>query len=395
MSPKITEEGLRAIMEPGQTFEVRILHVQRYSGGGRKAVAGGYFDDPATAARAVQQFDKQFPVSGGAYVTFNALNPAVMARCPNRIEFLESSASNSDFIRRRFLMIDIDPDRPSGIPSSDAELDLARRSAGIIYHNLKETWGFPVSVRSGNGIHLLYPVDCGLSEDDGLISACLKRVSQESKAWGCQGVSIGCECHDLARHTKLPGTMSRKGGEMPAQGRVHREAFVSDAPSEPRSPIPRSVLEAFAKPVLDAEEAKRLQMRSHQPQLTGEREQINVGDWLAKFGIEVYGKKPWHGGTMHLLKNCPWKGREPTAFVVEMPEGRIFAGCRHAECTQNGCGWFELRDLFEPGWREARKSQPWFGSEIINERRRKELRLMFREEWWLFKDEIRDSGGRR
>ena len=68
-------------------------------------------------------------------------------------------------IRRRWLPIDIDPVRISGVSSSDSEHESALSLARTIRSWLTDNgWPDPVIADSGNGAHLLYAID--LPNDD-------------------------------------------------------------------------------------------------------------------------------------------------------------------------------------------------------------------------------------
>ena len=61
------------------------------------------------------------------------------------------------------------------------------------------------------------------------------------------------------------------------------------------------------------------------------------------------------GGRRWILSPCPWNPDEhndTAAFVVQLKDGGIDAGCHHAGCADKD--WHALRDLVEPDWREHR-----------------------------------------
>ena len=86
-------------------------------------------------------------------------------------------ATDKDVIRRRWFLIDADPVRPAKISSTDAE---KAQSLGVVmkvHEHLRERgWPIPVLADSGNGHHLLYPVD--LPPDDGeIVKRCLQALA--------------------------------------------------------------------------------------------------------------------------------------------------------------------------------------------------------------------------
>jgi len=141
------------LMDHGSVAELRIPKA------GRHGTISGYFNDPAALARAAVQLNAaQLP---GIYITLNPCNPALLARAVNRIRYrADLTTQDQDILRRRWLLIDCDPVRPSGISSSDQEHGRAIATACGIWDDLRSIgWPDPVVCDSGNGAHLLYRLD--------------------------------------------------------------------------------------------------------------------------------------------------------------------------------------------------------------------------------------------
>ena len=87
----------------------------------------------------------------GIYVTLNEVNPALLSRRANRIKMRlgkkDSTTSDADILRRRWLPIDIDPLRPSGVSSTDVEHGLALAKADEVARSIAGL-GFPDPVRA-------------------------------------------------------------------------------------------------------------------------------------------------------------------------------------------------------------------------------------------------------
>jgi hypothetical protein len=105
---------LSLLHAPGDVFEIRILKHGKY-----KFTASGYFEDVDAATAAVSRWDRKASI----YVTLNPINPSLLARAVNRIvERADATTADADVLRRRWLFLDLDAVRPSGISSTDAEL---------------------------------------------------------------------------------------------------------------------------------------------------------------------------------------------------------------------------------------------------------------------------------
>ena len=172
------EETIRAlgvIQKPGQVTELRALGVStpNYR---RPHTVSGYYDDPKALARDAMHLS---PDSKGVYFVPNDVNPALLAPSSNRVRAVnqEPLTSDGDIILRRWLPVDIDATRPSGISSTDVEHDAAIDKARQIRAALAERgWPQPILADSGNGAHLLYRVHLP-SDDGGLVQRILQGLS--------------------------------------------------------------------------------------------------------------------------------------------------------------------------------------------------------------------------
>ena len=214
--------AIRLLSAPGQIIEVRAIT--------EDGVASGYFDSPEKLAEKVEALEGLSTVQG-IYVTLNPVNPALLSRRANRIKMRlgkkDATTADSDIIRRQWLPVDIDPVRPSGVSSTNAEHDAAIATARRVAEYLAGL-GFPVPVLadSGNGAHLLYSID--LPNDDAsrlLVKRCLevlKTLFSDDRA------TIDTANFNAGRIWKLYGTMSRKGDN--TEDRPHRRSRVLAAP---------------------------------------------------------------------------------------------------------------------------------------------------------------------
>lgn len=338
-----TFNALQLLAPAGGVFEVRAL-------GDR--TASGYFDADhlEQAAKAIEALDAAGTYSG-IYVTLNPVNPALLSRRSNRIEtrlgLKEATTADADIIRRQWFPVDIDPVRPSGISSSDAEHAAALEVAGNVAGFLSEFFGFPAPVRcdSGNGGHLLYRID--LPDDDesrSLIERCLKALGaafDRSPTEDRPGVEIDQTTFNAARIWKLYGTVARKGDN--TSERPHRRARIIEAP-EVIEVVPRETLERLA--ALAPEEEPR-----QAPRPRSSRSGPDLDEWLKEYGASLppYRAKNKPGfRSFYVFDVCPWdpSHRDRSAFMGQFNHGPPFAGCHHNGCSGNE--WKDLRALVEP-----------------------------------------------
>lgn len=329
--------ALALLVEPGQLVELRALKVRTQPADPYPRTVSGYFTDheqlAVTAAR--------IHGAEGVYVTMNPVDPALQARAANRARPCgkgDATTSDSDIVCRRFLFLDFDAVRPSGISATEAEKSAVAERAERVRHDLvARGWPEPLVADSGNGVHLLFRV--ALSTDDGGL---LERVVQAISArYSDAAVSIDTSTANPAHLIPLYGTLKAKGDS--TDDRPHRQCKILKVPAE-LNVVPAGVLESMARL---APSADRLAL----PHMRGRS--MEIGEWLKRHGLEVRkGPLPWQGGQRWELRSCPWneEHNRGEAFVVQLPSGAVAAGCHHASCTW---GWPDLRERFE-----APRAQP-------------------------------------
>lgn len=373
------KKGLSVVLDEGQVFEIRVLNAKR-NGSAVSLTASGTFDNLEKAIRSVSEIAKDVD-SASFFYTVNPLNPSAMSRRPNYIDFCDKSdhlASDLDVIERRWILFDLDPVRAAGVPSSDDELEEAKKAGRELFSALKEQLSEPLIFVSGNGIHAMLKTSIPVSDGDCLVKRCLESaaniVSQKTNL-----VQVDRKVCNLARIWRLPGSMSAKGCEYPPQKRFYRKAELLYAPKSLQA-VSRERLEAFAGP------AKTEAPRRSETALATPREVFYPEDWLRSHGIAISHTKPWHDATAYVLEQCPFSSshRSPDSMLLQFADGRIVFYCAHNSCRSKG--WFDFREQVEPGWREKRKLTPGYGSEVQSERQRQILRSMMREEWLLFRE---------
>ena len=123
---------------PDQVIELR-------APGSAKGTISGYFDDPDKLAGGAVELSGKVPA---VYLTLNPLNPDLIARSKNHITYyVKNTTSDRDILRRFWLPIDMDAERPAGISSSDNEHQAAIERITEIKEWLEQVLGFPALQR--------------------------------------------------------------------------------------------------------------------------------------------------------------------------------------------------------------------------------------------------------
>jgi hypothetical protein len=312
-----------ALAEPGGVVELRALK--------NGTTAGGYFDNPDALFREAAKLEEQgFTV----YVAINPVKPALLARAANRIKRPpKETTSDKDVLRRRWLLVDADPNLPAGISASEEEKRATLRRAREVYGYLKgRGWPEPIAGDSGNGAHLLYAVDLpNNAESLQLVREVLEALSF---IFSDREVKIDTSVCNAARISKLYGTTARKGDS--TEDRPHRVSKLLKVPDE-RVEVSREQLAALV--------ATMPEKPRHEPR---ERTRFDLDAWISEHAVPVKREGPWQQGYRYVLEACPWNGHtDNAAYIVRFASGAIAAGCHHNSCQEYG--WRELREHYEPG----------------------------------------------
>jgi hypothetical protein len=328
-------KALAKIIERGAVFEVRALEAQ-LCGNRRTGTVSGYFDNPDTG---VSELEK-LTAAKGIYITANPVNRALLARRANRLDFAEKNALTGDqhIVRRRWLLIDVDPDRPSGISATDAEKAAAKKKALEIYGFLKERgWPEPVAADSGNGHHLEYLID--LPCDDGKILEKVLAVLADRFDGG--GVKLDRTVFNPSRIARLYGTLAAKGDN--TKERPHRLSKILKAPDMLQVVSVEKLL-ALVEELQPAEPPPVERPAAHGGG-------FDVEAFLTRYGVAVAERMTRSDGTIKWrLERCVFNPEHetPDAAVFQFPDGKLGYKCFHNCCVDKH--WKDFRRLFEPDY---------------------------------------------
>ena len=106
------EKFFDSLITEDSFFEVRILHTN-------KGTISGYFNDSNKLLKAINQYDGKYNI----FFTLNTVIPDITSRSLNHFtEWAKNTTTDKEIIQRDWILIDLDPERPAGISSTDEEL---------------------------------------------------------------------------------------------------------------------------------------------------------------------------------------------------------------------------------------------------------------------------------
>jgi hypothetical protein len=159
-------------------------------------------------------------------------------------------------------------------------------------------------------------------------------------------VKVDQTVFNASRIVKLYGTVARKGDHTP--DRPHRLSRILVAPEEVKV-VTREQLENYAGPEPEP-----------QPQPTGHSNgNFDLRDFIGRhLEIRQEGAYTNSNGAVYRwkLQTCPLCGEsDKSAVVLQFSDGRIGYRCQHNRCCD--IEWADLREKFQPGYRDQRGQQ--------------------------------------
>jgi hypothetical protein len=340
------QRAIDVLFETGTATEVRVPKSQQYG------TISGYFNDFSKMASEIEELSGSH---AGIYYVMNPVAPALLARAYNEIHSRAAATTTDEQVtRRRWLLIDVDAQRPAGISSSDLEKMLSQEIASEVYAWLTaQGWPDPVTADSGNGYHLLYRIDLeNTKENATLVQGVLKTLAMK---FDTDRVKVDRSVFNAARITKAYGTMVKKGQNIP--DRPHRQSCLRKVP-EPVLVVSTEHLKAVA-----AMSALLVKVPPPQPQFSGASTPITVEkieEFLDFYGIEFGDAEQRPNGTRWILNVCPFNPEHANGEVAVFlhNDGGLGFQCFHNSCQDHG--WKTFRAHLE----ETQNKKFWFRDNV-------------------------------
>lgn len=321
-------KALQVLKPDGQLFECRVIY-------NSKRMYSGYFlsaDVLWNAFNDIQDFS-----DCNVYITLNELK----GQCYNRSQHdrfvmnADATTSDNDVAGYDWLLVDLDPKRPTKTSSSDEQIEKARTICNRIIQFLQNV-GFelPIIGFSGNGYHLLYRVCLNVNDDNKkLIEKCLKTLNM---LFDDADIDVDMKNFNPSRVCKLYGTRAQKG--INSDNAPHRMSRIIKVPDELKF-TDKAYLEKLC--TYYPQEEKPQRYNSYRPR------EFNLREWLDKHNI-TYEEASYSGGHKYILEHCPFdpnhKGKD--AVLFQGMSGQIGFHCFHNSCADKK--WRDVRLLYEP-----------------------------------------------
>jgi len=340
----------QTFFKPGEVVEIRGLGLSGkdpawsgFCGGGGGGVISGYFNNGDAFAEAAIALDEAG--ANGVYFTLNPVNPALLARAANRlVASPKHTTKDEDAQCVRWLFLDFDPVRPSGISSTMEELNASADVAKAVTIYLEQTLGFAKGLRacSGNGYHLLYCLPDLPNDLDhrGLVRKATEAVEFKFRN---EKVNIDLKVYNPGRIIKAYGTTARKGDS--TKVRPHRESYLFEGLPDKLKDIGKVSLTYLKTLVKEAPSDRPAPLSPHKPKRLGGPEHmkgnlgtLDLGSYLSAYSVE-YKVKEEGAVTRYCLKEGLFhpEHRPYEESIAQSPNPPyLTAQCFHDSCNPTG-----------------------------------------------------------
>jgi len=319
-------KALENLFDKDDVIELRALHK------GCRRIDAGYFDG-AHRDKLIGDAKRLNSANAAIYVNLNPINPILLDRYTNRIQkYASSTAKDAHVIRRCKLLVDIDPTRPTNTSATEAQLLAAEDCARRCFKALKrEGWPNPLVAASGNGYHLIYPLDLPNNDESReLIKGALVGLAQR---FDNASVTVDQSVSNAGRIIKLYGTVANKGDHTPAT--PWRRSRLIRKPERGR--------------VVTADQLRAVQPSGALPMNTAaasSREPFDLKGFLKRLDIG-YTCDLHDGRNRYKLDHCPFNSEHGRgeAAIFRGSDGLLGFKCQHNSCGDKS--WQDVRALVD------------------------------------------------
>lgn len=293
----------------------------------------GYFKTAEAIINALHPYSDGY----GIYSPINQIAEACYSRSQSeKLIASRTTTGDNEITGRRWLLIDLDPKRPSDTNSTDAEKALAftlMRRIAVYLQN--QGFRSPVYADSANGYHIYYRIQlANTQENTDLIRDFLLAMEL---MFGNESVDIDTTVFNASRISKVIGTCSSKGSN--TAERPQRMSCFLQIPDEIEA-TDISYIRKIASMLPKAEKPSRENNWS-----SG---RFDLDGFIEQHGIRIAKRTSFKQGEKYVLESCPFDSnhKAPDAALFRLESGAIGFKCLHNSCSHYG--WRDFRLHFDP-----------------------------------------------
>ena len=275
-----------------------------------------------TEADEILQYIKRLEKDFNIYTTFN---------CFDTVE--NNTVSNKDIKKIKFILLDIDPKRPSGTASTDEQKEEAKKVFDNCLQYLEDNNIHYYTFDSGNGYHALIPIDIECTKENSrIIKELLYHLDSK---FSSERARVDTGVHNPARITRLYGTLNTKGIQIkPECCRISK--FLYDKADGNTNDF-NSIKSIISKNKVEDIDFDNTMTRK--PYLLVK----NPMEWLSSHNLTVDKIKDLDGGYLYKFDRCPMRDHhnaDKGYYFIVRENNKCYFGCHHASCEHQDINTF-------------------------------------------------------
>lgn len=233
--------------------------------------------------------------------------------------------------------MDLDPERPADISSTDGEKYLAKQRLERIieyFQLLGISQDSVVTADSGNGYHILLKIELFNTKES--TDLCQHVLQALDLKFSDDAVKVDLTTFNASRISKLYGTLAVKGDS--TSDRPHRIAKLIQIPQN-ITPVSHEILKRIAAGAPKQPEPESFNRNGSS---------IDIEKWMHQYGLEWNKVNSWNNGKRYILKSCPFNSEHNRgeAVLIQFNNGALAFKCQHDSCADKD--WQSLREKYEP-----------------------------------------------
>lgn len=306
-------------------------------------ILAGYYDNPTDFGKAVQAV----PNGTQFWSPLHQIDP-VHIHGLNQLPARGATVGDRHIARYRWLLAEIDPERPKEVAATAEEKQHAHAVARKVFEHFKSLGISPVVIDSGNGFYVKAPIDLENTEENRLLFE--QAMEGLSAMFSTPEAKLDTTGKNASRILGVPGTINIKGENTPERPHRMRKLLCSGS---------REVLLSREQLV---EIAKRAPIEVIPPERAAKEVRgtgifaPNLGpkwveDWLANHSVGHRPRTDYQGGSRWILEECPFKDRHSVedrdghVAIIQKADGKLGFVCQHSHCIKTT--WSEFRTAIE------------------------------------------------
>lgn len=246
----------------------------------------------------------------------------------------KEAISDNDIERIKFILLDIDPERPSGTASTDGQKEEAKRVFDNCLQYLEDnSIQYYYTFDSGNGYHALIPIDIECTKENSrIIKELLYHLDSK---FSSERAHVDKSVHNPARITRLYGTLNTKGIQNgPEYCRISK--FLYDKADGNTNDF-NSIKSIISKNKVEDIDFDNTMTRK--PYLLVK----NPMEWLSSHNLTVDKIKDLDGGYLYKFDRCPMRNHHNSDkgyYFIVRENNKCYFGCHHASCEHQDINTF-------------------------------------------------------